>query len=566
MEPRFGRDFSHVRVRADVDAAASARALHARAYTRGSELVFGAGEYAPASDAGRRLLAHELAHVVQQDGGGPLPAGDRLAPVASGVIQRQWIPDEEVVDSEILEAAGAATAAEVDAATAELEAELGIPREGWEARRRHSGRLWVRRIGALRAGQLNVYALLRAINPATAPGIAEQLNSLRETPHAVDPALVLAIAWREAGRNALPGRGTVNSLTGGGLDNLFPQQATRAQCRTLHAGLDAMIATAERLLADPAALRAQMEASGATESATEMEADLRRLLPVYRRYRRSPCGELRARDMLPDDFPQLNLALPPGGRGLFTPNERGPQLPAMLPRDVALEAYGAVIALARDRFLVHAERLTSIAAAEIEAQLPLRAMRFWTMVFFGGTGWGQQVLEWWLRNGGDLAMIPYAPAPGRLGRGLPDDVPPITPFAVARGLVTVMEAELIDQFLWPSGAGSAASTGPVASAPAEAPGEEAEAAAPAATASAPPPVAVESRPRQFTEYYVVVPDADGHPLRTAGVVSVWRSATVPAAELFELYRAGDEFLYNRGDRWIHVPGLGERYPEVREGR
>lgn len=76
----------------------------------------------------------------------------------------------------------------------------------------------------------------------------------------------------------------------------------------------------------------------------------------------------------------------------------------------------------------------------------------------------------------------------------------------------------------------------------------------------------ESRPRQFTEYYVVVPDPDRYPLRTAGVVSLWRSATVPAAELFELYRAGDEFLYNRGDRWIHVPGLGERYPEVREGR
>ena len=66
MEPRFGHDFSRVRVYADGKAANSARGLQARAYTVGRDIVFGSGEYAPATTEGQRLLAHELAHVVQQ--------------------------------------------------------------------------------------------------------------------------------------------------------------------------------------------------------------------------------------------------------------------------------------------------------------------------------------------------------------------------------------------------------------------------------------------------------------------------------------------------------------------
>jgi hypothetical protein len=66
MEPRFGCDFSHVRVHADERAAKSARALHARAYSVGHDLVFAAGQYAPENAGGKVLLAHELAHVVQQ--------------------------------------------------------------------------------------------------------------------------------------------------------------------------------------------------------------------------------------------------------------------------------------------------------------------------------------------------------------------------------------------------------------------------------------------------------------------------------------------------------------------
>lgn len=76
MEARFGADFSGVRVHAGPDAAASAEALAATAFTVGRDIVFGAGRFAPETTAGRELLAHELAHVVQQSRGGPEPEGD----------------------------------------------------------------------------------------------------------------------------------------------------------------------------------------------------------------------------------------------------------------------------------------------------------------------------------------------------------------------------------------------------------------------------------------------------------------------------------------------------------
>jgi hypothetical protein len=84
MESRFGYDFSQVRVHTGGPAASSARSLDALAYTLGSNIVFGQGRYAPATEAGRRLLAHELTHVIQQRtdpahagwGGGGLRIGD----------------------------------------------------------------------------------------------------------------------------------------------------------------------------------------------------------------------------------------------------------------------------------------------------------------------------------------------------------------------------------------------------------------------------------------------------------------------------------------------------------
>lgn len=66
MERGFGQDFGNVRVHIDERAAESARAVNARAYTVGNDVVFGAHQYAPATPRGRELLAHELAHTVQQ--------------------------------------------------------------------------------------------------------------------------------------------------------------------------------------------------------------------------------------------------------------------------------------------------------------------------------------------------------------------------------------------------------------------------------------------------------------------------------------------------------------------
>ncbi|RAQ97512.1 eCIS core domain-containing protein [Thermogemmatispora tikiterensis] len=68
MEPRFGHDFSQVRIHTDEEAAEAAQALNARAYTVGQDIFFGPGAYAPQTDEGRHLLAHELTHTLQQQG------------------------------------------------------------------------------------------------------------------------------------------------------------------------------------------------------------------------------------------------------------------------------------------------------------------------------------------------------------------------------------------------------------------------------------------------------------------------------------------------------------------
>ncbi len=78
FEPRFGHSFARVRVHTGDDAERSAREINALAYTTGSHIVFGVGQYDPGSAQGRHLLAHELTHVVQQGG------------AARGVIQRSY--------------------------------------------------------------------------------------------------------------------------------------------------------------------------------------------------------------------------------------------------------------------------------------------------------------------------------------------------------------------------------------------------------------------------------------------------------------------------------------------
>jgi outer membrane protein OmpA-like peptidoglycan-associated protein len=80
IEPRMGHDFSHVRLHTDAKAAQSARDVNALAYTSGSNVVFGGAQYNPRSSDGRRLMAHELAHVVQQRTSKPAAVHRQTAP------------------------------------------------------------------------------------------------------------------------------------------------------------------------------------------------------------------------------------------------------------------------------------------------------------------------------------------------------------------------------------------------------------------------------------------------------------------------------------------------------
>jgi hypothetical protein len=77
MEPRFGHDFSQVRIHTDARAAESAMAVNAQAYTVGRDIVFGGGHFTPQTSHGQKLLAHELTHVMQQ-GSTAFQAGNAL--------------------------------------------------------------------------------------------------------------------------------------------------------------------------------------------------------------------------------------------------------------------------------------------------------------------------------------------------------------------------------------------------------------------------------------------------------------------------------------------------------
>jgi hypothetical protein len=79
LEPRLGADFGGIRIHDDAQAAAAADTVNARAYTIGSHIVFGGGEYSPSSERGRRVLAHELVHTIQQ---GPSTAVHGPVPVS----------------------------------------------------------------------------------------------------------------------------------------------------------------------------------------------------------------------------------------------------------------------------------------------------------------------------------------------------------------------------------------------------------------------------------------------------------------------------------------------------
>ncbi len=105
FEPRFSHEFSKVRVHADSMAAESAKKVNAQAYTVGPEMIFASGQYNPHTDEGKRLLAHELVHVVQQEpvnGGG---FSDIKLSLPSSAIERE----AEATGNSILQKTGTQT-------------------------------------------------------------------------------------------------------------------------------------------------------------------------------------------------------------------------------------------------------------------------------------------------------------------------------------------------------------------------------------------------------------------------------------------------------------------------
>jgi hypothetical protein len=124
MEPRFGHDFSRVRVHADARAAASARAVGARAYTVGDHVVLGTGSGSHTAPDQRRVLAHELTHVVQQSrlpNGGP--PGQRLSEAGDRAEQ-----EAERVAAAVADGVAAPRIAEaLTGATVQRQADAGAP-------------------------------------------------------------------------------------------------------------------------------------------------------------------------------------------------------------------------------------------------------------------------------------------------------------------------------------------------------------------------------------------------------------------------------------------------------
>lgn len=138
MEPRFGHDFSYVRVHMGSQADESAQAVNALAYTVGSHIVFRADQYRPGSSSGRPLLAHELAHVVQQSDAGGQPAaqakleidqpGDVYEQEADRVADRIMRMPDPAPRLQAKCACGGHTAAGGECAACRQQREMGLQR------------------------------------------------------------------------------------------------------------------------------------------------------------------------------------------------------------------------------------------------------------------------------------------------------------------------------------------------------------------------------------------------------------------------------------------------------
>jgi hypothetical protein len=122
MEPRFGHDFSNVRVHTDGKASESARAVNALAYTVGRNVVFGTNRYALGTSEGRRLLAHEMTHVLQQQG-----SSDLQAQLSVGPANDQFEREADSVATRVLQGEHAGTHRELSATTPTLQRDLATP-------------------------------------------------------------------------------------------------------------------------------------------------------------------------------------------------------------------------------------------------------------------------------------------------------------------------------------------------------------------------------------------------------------------------------------------------------
>ncbi len=124
FEQRFGHDFSHVRVHTDDSAAKTAREVKAHAFTTGNDIVFAPGQYNPETTEGKRLIAHELTHVIQQGNASAQPANpDAVSTMAAheNVVQRANAADTRLPIDQV-EAISYAVSAktEIDAANTRL--------------------------------------------------------------------------------------------------------------------------------------------------------------------------------------------------------------------------------------------------------------------------------------------------------------------------------------------------------------------------------------------------------------------------------------------------------------
>lgn len=177
---RYGADIGGVRVHTDTRAAASARAVGARAYSVGSDLVFGRGAYAPSTGPGLDLLAHEVAHAVRE----------RATP-ARGVVRRE---DTEEGTPE----------AETEAPTGPPQSALAVTTSGLSFRPRGAP---VLRAGAPVRPQLMAMALQRILGPEYEPGVEDRLlahEDIREATESDDGSPWTG-QWADPARRADPG-------------------------------------------------------------------------------------------------------------------------------------------------------------------------------------------------------------------------------------------------------------------------------------------------------------------------------------------------------------------------